>query len=533
MDKPLEFVDITPMNPLISKCKIKVCYVGEEPNRNKSIITKEVAKDMANSLPGCPIVGFYNESTQDFEEHNRIIDISNGKFQIKDTTRPYGFVPTDARVWFEWFEDDGVSHEYLMTEGYIWTGQYPESQRVIERGNNQSMELDENSLDAHWTKDNNGKPEFFIINEAIMSKLCILGEDVEPCFEGASVTKFTFEFEDGFKEKVYSMVTQIQEILEKGGTPVFTTYAVEIGESLWSTIYGYIWDSFGPDEEFLPKYSVYGIYEEGEQKFVVLVDRKNLKYYRLDFTLSEENGFVPANELSEVALDFKPVEPQFAAEDVQAYEVTFAAERKDAEEKEEAAEVEPEVESAEEEPVDEPEEAEEPAVEEPQEEPAEPVAEEQEPQAEPEQELQEVEEPAKYNLDEVVEYQELSTKYAELESKVEELNKQIEDLTATNKELTEFKLTIDREKKKDLIKSFYMLSDDLKEDCINNIDKYTYDEIEAKLCVICVRNKVNFDLDTHKEETTFSLDSVDTSDNGDMPGWVKRVNEVAKEKNIK
>ena len=80
MDKPLEFIDITPMNPLISKCKIKVCYVGEEPNRNKSIITKEVAKDMANSLPGCPIVGFYNESTQDFEEHNRIIDISNGKF---------------------------------------------------------------------------------------------------------------------------------------------------------------------------------------------------------------------------------------------------------------------------------------------------------------------------------------------------------------------------------------------------------------------------------------------------------------------
>lgn len=532
MDRPLEFIDITPMNPLISKCKIKVCYVGEEPNRNRSVITKEVAKDMANSLPGCPIVGFYNESTQDFEEHNRVIDISNGKFQIKDTTRPYGFVPTDARVWFEWFEDDGVSHEYLMTEGYIWTGQYPESQRVIERGNNQSMELDEDTLDAHWTKDNNGKPEFFIINEAIMSKLCILGEDVEPCFEGASVTKFAFE--DDFKEKVYSMITQIQEILEKGGTPVFTTYAVEIGESLWSTIYGYIWDSYGPDEDYLPKYSVYGIYEEGEQKFVVLVDRKALKYYRLNFTLSEENGFVPDNEMSEVAVDFKPVEPQFAAEDVQAYEVTFAAERKEGEQVEEQpAEEEPVAEK----PEAEPEEAPEAKAEEPVEEDAEsaPEAEEQEPQVEPEQELQEesAEEPAKYNLDEVVEYQELLAKYAELESKVEDLNRTIENLTSTNKDLAEFKLTIDREKKKDLIKSFYMLSDDLKEDCINNIDKYSYDEIEAKLCVICVRNKVNFNLDTHKEETTFNLDDVNTSSDDNMPGWVKRVNEVAKEKNIK
>ena len=50
------------------------------------------------------------------------------------------------------------------------------------------MELSEQNLDAHWTKDKNEKPEFFIINEAIISKLCILGEDVEPCFEGASIT---------------------------------------------------------------------------------------------------------------------------------------------------------------------------------------------------------------------------------------------------------------------------------------------------------------------------------------------------------
>jgi hypothetical protein len=29
--------------------------------------------------------------------------------------------------------DDGVDErEYLMTEGYIWTGQYPEAQRIID-----------------------------------------------------------------------------------------------------------------------------------------------------------------------------------------------------------------------------------------------------------------------------------------------------------------------------------------------------------------------------------------------------------------
>jgi hypothetical protein len=60
---------------------------------------------------------------------------------------------------------------------------------VVEgKGNNQSMELDEETLDATWTKDRNGKPKFFIINEAIIEKLCILGEDNEPCFEGSHIT---------------------------------------------------------------------------------------------------------------------------------------------------------------------------------------------------------------------------------------------------------------------------------------------------------------------------------------------------------
>ena len=57
-----------------------------------------------------------------------------------------------------------------MTEGYLWTGQYPECKRIIEQGNNHSMELDEGTLDGTWTKDNNGKPQFFIINEAIICR---------------------------------------------------------------------------------------------------------------------------------------------------------------------------------------------------------------------------------------------------------------------------------------------------------------------------------------------------------------------------
>ena len=123
-NKPIEVLNITSINPLISKCDIKVCYVSDEPNRNRSIITKEMGKKLAASLPGSPIVGHYNRDEQDFEEHNRIIDLSNGKFEFKDTTRPYGFVDLNARAWFQKFEDTDefgniVTREYLMTTGYL------------------------------------------------------------------------------------------------------------------------------------------------------------------------------------------------------------------------------------------------------------------------------------------------------------------------------------------------------------------------------------------------------------------------------
>ena len=505
LDKPIELLNITPVNPLISKCQIKVCYVQDEPNRNKSVITKEVAKELANSIPGCPIVGFYNEADGDFEEHNRIIDISNGKFLIKDTTRPYGFVSMDAPVWFQWFNDDGVNHEYLMTEGYIWTGQYPESKRVVEKGNNQSMELDENSLDATWTKDINGNPEFFIINEAIMSKLCILGENVEPCFEGSQITKVQFSFEDSFKEELFSMIKKMQEILtNEGGTPVFTKYAVEIGDSLWNAIWEYIHKQF-PDAQdpWASMYRVEGIFEENDQKFVILQNPKDLKYYRLNFSLTDAEGFVPSNTLIEVTKTYVPAEePQFALADIEAYAAQYKA-NASVEEEEELKPASDEDDDKIEEPA---------AVEEPVEEPA-PVEE--------------------FKLNYEAMYTELQGKYAELQAKVDAQAAEIERLTAENTDLTNFKLVVDREKKKELINTFYMLSDEQKKDCFDNIDKYSYDEIEAKLSVICVRNKVSFDLDTHEEKqiTTYNLDEIKDEVNS-TPDWVKRVQEVAKENNI-
>ena len=500
LESPIEFINVTPMNPLISRCQIKVCYVGEQPNRNKSIITKDVARQMANTLPGCPIVGFYNEARGDFEEHSRQITISNGKFQITDLTRPYGFVDMNAKVWFQKFLDDGVEHEYLVTEGYIWNGVYPESQRILDQGNNQSMELYQKTLNAQWTKDDNGKPQFFIINEAVIQKLCILGEESEPCFEGASITKLEFSFDDGFKEQLFSMMKELKQLLDEGGTKVFKNLDVTIGDSLWTAI------------ENATEYSIVQICEdESEQKFAVVQDADN-KYYRLNFSIVDDS--YEMGEVVEYA-EYTPAEtPQFSDEDIASYK-----KKKDEEEgkdgEDDSDKKEKESEGEEKDPEKKPEDGE----------------------KKPEDDDDDDEEKkknkkAKYSLDEVTEYQELLTQYSALKADYEQV---VADKVALENQLaplTEFKAAAERKEKEEMIKSFYMLSDEDKADVVANIDTYSLDDIEAKLSIICVRNKVSFDLDDDnkgpKDPVTYNLDQNLDDDDAGTPAWVKAALETAK-----
>lgn len=100
LECPIEFINITEVNPLISRCQVKVCYVGQKPNRNGSIITKEVAREMAKGLRGAPIVGYFNPDSEDFEQHNREIEIDGDEIKFVDTTKPYGFVDLNAKIWF-------------------------------------------------------------------------------------------------------------------------------------------------------------------------------------------------------------------------------------------------------------------------------------------------------------------------------------------------------------------------------------------------------------------------------------------------
>jgi hypothetical protein len=210
LNMPIEVINFESVNPMISKATVKILYTGK--NRNNSFISKEVAEKMIKTLPNIPIVGQYNYGIKDFLGHGQdFTQDESGNIIPSKKTIPYGVVPADTKIWWESFTDkDGQEREYLCSYCYLWTGRYPEARRIIETGlNNQSMELDPNTIQGEWTKLDKGGPEYFVIKEAVFSALCILGEDNEPCFEGAKFDPISYAIQ---KEKP-SIDVEIQNLL--------------------------------------------------------------------------------------------------------------------------------------------------------------------------------------------------------------------------------------------------------------------------------------------------------------------------------
>ena len=76
--------------------------------------------------------------------------------------------------------------------------------------------------------------EFFIINDGIISKLCILGDDIEPCFEGGSVTaaKISKDFTNNNEQLISTLFTMMEELKDylkdnKGGNTVEGNIIIE------------------------------------------------------------------------------------------------------------------------------------------------------------------------------------------------------------------------------------------------------------------------------------------------------------------
>jgi hypothetical protein len=298
------------------------------------------------------------------------------------------------------------------------------------------MELDEDTLDGHWSTNVNNNMEFFIINDAIFSKLCILGDDVEPCFEGAKISApevsntFT-KVDDNFKKTLFTMMQDLKFALQEGGIKMELDNQVAIEEE-----------------------------NNNEEKEVVV-----------------ENEIVEEVSKPEEEKENEDVVVEDAQEEKKEEEVIVEEEKEEENHEETAIE---------------------------------------------EENNEEVikEENNEFSL---ADYESLQQKYSDLEEKYNGLLK--------------FKEEVEKKEKEELINSFYMLSDEDKKEVREHIAEYSLSDIEAKLSIICVRNKVNFDsedstknnneIEEENPVTTFNIVNEEES----VPAWISACIKTQNSKN--
>ena len=120
-------------------------------------------------------------------------------------TEPIGVVPESAKYWWESIKDSGGTHEYLCVEAYLWTRQEGVYKLLSENSASESMEISiiDGEMDEHGV---------YQINDFEFEAFCVLGEDVEPCFEGACVEMYS---QSGTHDKYSEMMKDYKAMLSE------------------------------------------------------------------------------------------------------------------------------------------------------------------------------------------------------------------------------------------------------------------------------------------------------------------------------
>ena len=162
---------------------MRVMYTGV--NRNRTSIDKDTVEKAIPTLYNCPIVCHYMVEEDKIGGHDMaFIQTENGMRMI-NLTEPVGVIPSGAQYRWETVNEKGEDREYLAIDGILWKRSNAYAKLKKDGISGQSMEITVN--------DGASVDGVYQIYDFDFTAFCILGEDVEPCFESASVEVFSLE----------------------------------------------------------------------------------------------------------------------------------------------------------------------------------------------------------------------------------------------------------------------------------------------------------------------------------------------------
>ena len=281
--------NVTAYNKTLSLARCRIFYKGG--NRNGTYITDEFAEKLIASLPYAPVKGIYDSMTEDFSDHG------TQRYQ----GRIYGVVPVDNHfAWEKHLDKDGIEREYACTDVLLYTAIYQkEALDIVESA--QSMELYADAIEGEW-KFINGK-KYFVFTDGCFLGLQALGEDFEPCFEGAS---FYTLIAETLAERMQQF--ELDSKLEVGGKDQMEFKLSD--NQKYNMIWTLLNSRFNEENGYVIDYSVGEVYDEYAVVFNFETQKYERAYYTkddatdsLEITNKENCYIVDVNEEEKRALE--------------------------------------------------------------------------------------------------------------------------------------------------------------------------------------------------------------------------------------
>ena len=258
------------LNPVLSKARCRIFYKYE--NRNGTYITDEFAQKLISSLPYTPVKGIYDNFDEDYTDHGL----------KRDLGRIYGIVPENPNFsWEKHLDEDEIEREYACCDVYIFTALYEEAFQIV--GKSQSMELYQPAIKGDWAIINGKK--LFKFEDGCFLGLQILGDDVEPCFEGAAFFTFYNDLKNAIKKlEKYSLDSNI-----KGGKSEMTKLNFKLSDSQkHDAIWVLLNDKYTEESNWEIAYTILDIYDD----YALVYSYEAGSYERVYYTKNDETDSI-------------------------------------------------------------------------------------------------------------------------------------------------------------------------------------------------------------------------------------------------
>ena len=273
--------NLTKYSDTISKGRCRIFY--KYANRNGTYITDEFAEKLLSTIPYTPVKGIYDDFDEDYTDHGN----------KRSLGRIYGIVPENPNLqWEKHLDEDGIEREYACVDVLIFTALYEEAGEIF--GKAQSMEIYEPSIKGSW-KIINGR-RMFEYTEGSFLGLQVLGEDVEPCFEGAAFFSLYSSLKQ-LVDEIKEYTLKLPEINTGGQSQMFEKLNFKLSDSeKHNAIWNLINPNYNEEGGWTIEYAICDIYDD----YALAYNYAEASYERIYYTKNDETNEVSIIERKKV-----------------------------------------------------------------------------------------------------------------------------------------------------------------------------------------------------------------------------------------